>query len=74
MRCDSNRALIGALVLIVVTSTTGAVRPARACGPDFPLELLADRDAVIAGLPEGIFVDEAAALVPARAPAARVRA
>jgi|JI10StandDraft_1071094.scaffolds.fasta_scaffold06752_14 hypothetical protein len=42
-----------------------AARPSTACGPDFPIELLADRGPALAELPEGIFVDEAARLVPA---------
>ncbi|MBL8627701.1 MAG: hypothetical protein JNK64_40830 [Myxococcales bacterium] len=53
------------LLAIGAVAALAARRPAQACGPDFPPELLSDRGAAVAGLPEGIFVDEAAALVPA---------
>lgn len=38
--------------------------PAGACGPDFPIELLADRPRTMDELPEGVFVEEVAHLVP----------
>jgi hypothetical protein len=61
MRADRSHLLLAVGALAALATT----RPARACGPDFPPELLSDRGAAVAGLPEGIFVDEVAALVPA---------
>lgn len=52
-------------IAIALAATAVTARPAGACGPDFPVELLADRDTHLAELPEGIFVDEVATLVPA---------
>ncbi len=40
------------------------LREARACGPDFPPELLSDRAGTLAQLPEGAFSLEAARLLP----------
>ncbi len=39
--------------------------PARACGPDFPVDLLADREGTALGLRERVFLEEVAHLVPA---------
>lgn len=55
------------LALLALAAALWGDRPASACGPDFPVELLADRGAAVAELPEGIFADEAARLVPAHA-------
>ena len=63
MRADRSHLLLAVGALAALATT----RPARACGPDFPPELLSDRGAAVAGLPEGIFVDEVTALVPAPA-------
>lgn len=41
-----------------------APRSAEACGPDFPIELLADRDDTMFTLHEGFFLDEVRHLVP----------
>jgi hypothetical protein len=52
----------------VVVSLLGAltvpVRAARACGPDFPPQLLADRAGRLSGMPESTFLFEASRLVP----------
>ncbi len=58
MRCKDLVVVIG-----LVAAAGAAVRPATACGPDFQIELLADRETTMAELPEGIFVDEVAQLV-----------
>ena len=55
---------------IVITAAVAASallvapRPARACGPDFDVDLLAERVTTLAELEDGIFLDEAARLVP----------
>lgn len=43
-------------------------RPARACGPDLPVELLSDRGAIMSELPEAVFLDEITRLVPLPGP------
>ncbi len=48
------------------------VRRARACGPDFPHQLLADRTRTLDELPDGAFAHEAAHLVPKPAEAFQV--
>ncbi|MEZ4403558.1 MAG: hypothetical protein R3B06_26275 [Kofleriaceae bacterium] len=58
MRSDR---LLAAAALAALAVTA---RPADACGPYFAMELLRDRSATIGDLPEGIFDDEAARLVP----------
>ncbi|WP_375765175.1 hypothetical protein NR798_26015 [Archangium gephyra] len=49
------------LVFLVVLTP---VRRARACGPDFPPELLGDRARLLAELPDGAFLHEASHLLP----------
>lgn len=55
------RSLFASLVVLMLLAP---VRDARACGPDFPPELLSDRAGTLAQLPEGAFALEAARLVP----------
>ncbi|WP_257446314.1 hypothetical protein [Archangium lipolyticum] len=52
------------LVCLVVLASFAPVRRARACGPDFPPELLHNRAATLAELPDGLFAHEVALLVP----------
>ncbi|WNG37311.1 hypothetical protein F0U61_29290 [Archangium violaceum] len=47
-------------VLVLLTP----VRRARACGPDFPPELLSDRLGTMAELPDGVFMLEVSRLMP----------
>ncbi len=61
----TERVLAAALVAAMIW--TAGARTARACGPDFPIDLLSDRAATLGELPEGVFADEVAALVPAPA-------
>lgn len=58
--------LVGAALVLAA-----APPPARACGPDFPIELLGQRPTTIAELEDGVFLELAGALVPA--PTARYR-
>src|ERR1043165_7827963 len=51
------------VVVVVVTGVLGSAERARACGPDFPARLLADRKATMGELVEGTFADDAAHLV-----------
>jgi tetratricopeptide (TPR) repeat protein len=50
--------------LVVLLVGLAPVRRARACGPDFPPELLSHRARTLAELPDGAFLHEAARLVP----------
>ena len=61
-----------ALVAGVVVS--GTPRPAAACGPDFPVELLSHRDEVMLGLHDGVFAVEATQLLGTPAAPAAVPA
>ncbi len=63
MRCE--KLLLAALLAALALPVSPA---ADACGPDFPIELLADRPRAMAELPEGIFLDEVAELVRAPGP------
>ncbi|MCY1021030.1 hypothetical protein [Pyxidicoccus sp. MSG2] len=57
----SCRSLFASLVVLMLLAP---LRDARACGPDFPPELLSDRAGTLAQLPEGAFSLEAARLLP----------
>jgi hypothetical protein len=48
----------------VAMAVSAAAAPARACGPDFPPEILSRRDQCLATLPDGSFSGEVAKLVP----------
>jgi hypothetical protein len=52
------------LTLLVLVGVLTPAREARACGPDFPPELLSDRARTLAELPDGAFLHEASHLVP----------
>ncbi|MCE9578831.1 MAG: hypothetical protein K8W52_37245 [Deltaproteobacteria bacterium] len=68
MRRELATAMVAMMFVIpnAVTDRLGlGERRARACGPDFPVDLLSDRAATLGELPEGVFADEVAALVPA---------
>ncbi|HUQ04626.1 MAG TPA: hypothetical protein VM261_19130 [Kofleriaceae bacterium] len=58
---------IGIAAAAVAATLFAAPRPARACGPDFQIELLSRRATTLAELEDGIFVDEAEHLVPSPA-------
>jgi len=51
-----------AFILVLVTLWAG---PAWPCGPDFPFEMLSQRDATLSQMPDGLFDLEATRLVPA---------
>jgi hypothetical protein len=53
--------------IAVAVSLLGRLEPARACGPDFPPELLADRTSTLFELQEGAFLTEVTKLMPAPA-------
>ena len=57
----SCRSLFAALVTLMLLAP---VRDARACGPDFPPELLTDRAGTLAELPDGAFALEVSRLLP----------
>ncbi len=58
-----------AAAFVVAAAVLTPPRPAYACGPDFDIELLADRAGALDQLEDGIFLDEAARLMPPPAPA-----
>lgn len=60
----ARRTAAAAIAAATATSLLAAPRSARACGPDFDIELLSQRVTTLAELEDGIFVDEAAHLVP----------
>ncbi|MDB4962703.1 MAG: hypothetical protein JWP01_2702 [Myxococcales bacterium] len=53
--------------IAVAVSLLGRIEPARACGPDFPPELLADRTSTLFELHEGAFLTEVTKRMPAPA-------
>jgi hypothetical protein len=54
------------VLVLSLAAVAGLVpRPARGCGPDFDPEILFDRAATLADLPDGTFVIEAMHLLPA---------
>ncbi|MGC4121640.1 MAG: hypothetical protein QM765_45090 [Myxococcales bacterium] len=55
---------ISLALAVVVPAVLAMPRPARACGPDFPVEALSAREATLAELPDGVFSQEAKTLVP----------
>jgi hypothetical protein len=58
--------VLAALATVAALATLAAPRPARACGPDFPVSLLHDRADTLGTLPEGEFLTEVAYLVEPR--------
>ena len=56
--------LRSALTFLVFLAVLTPVRPAHACGPDFPPELLGNRARTLAELPDGSFLHEASHLLP----------
>lgn len=54
---------LAVLAALACTALTLYQRPAEACGPDFPVHLLAQRDATLLELREGVFLIEATRLV-----------
>lgn len=63
-----SRSVVCAAIAAVIVVAAAAPRPARSCGPDFEIQYLAQRDATMLELEEGVFTTEAALLVsvPAR--------
>lgn len=64
--------LRSALTFLVFLAVLTPVRPAHACGPDFPPELLGNRARTLAELPDGSFLHEASHLLPKPAEAVPV--
>ena len=56
---------IAAAATAVVALLVAPAPPAHACGPDFAIELLSERDATMLELQEGLFLDEVTRLLPA---------
>ncbi len=64
-RSASSIALVAALSAVTLLARP---RPAHACGPDLPVELLSDRGAIMSELPEAVFLDEITRLVSSPGP------
>ncbi|HVK77440.1 MAG TPA: hypothetical protein VM734_29235 [Kofleriaceae bacterium] len=64
MRTHASRRLPALTLAAAATALAVPTRDARACGPEFPPDLLSNRGRSLLDLREGIFADEAVALVP----------
>lgn len=60
----SQRTELAIVAAVAAGLATAAPPDARACGPDFDIELLSQRVATLDQLEDGVFIDEVARLVP----------